>query len=271
MVCSVRNSRFRLSQGQIFWRETGQGEALVFLHGECSDSSQWLDFLLQLGDGYQCFAPDLLGFGDSEQPEVVHSIQWQSEVLEEFFKTLHLKKMFLIGDSLGAWIACRYALNHPDQVKGLILFSPIGLQVARYTPKFLWEKCLIAEPPILYWLLRMLLSVAIVPGLRQRLEASLQYREELLQSTGTCSLLLERPSAAIRREYLNTQLPRLSMPALISVLGAGKASKLCLRQSQAYAQLLGQSQIASLETEDSTEAIALIEDWLKQHRPTNIS
>ena len=161
MVCVVRNSRLKLSQGQLFWRETGQGEAIVFIHGACSESSQWSAYFETLGRKYQCLAPDLLGFGDSERPKGPYSIQWESEVLEELFSNLRLKQFYLVGDGLGAWVAARYTINHPEQIKGLILRSPIGVDADK-NPSYFWAKCLVFPLPIIPWLLKLMSPLGLI-------------------------------------------------------------------------------------------------------------
>src|SRR6478672_1523022 len=100
MALPLRNSRIRLSQGQIFWREVGQGPVLVFLHGSWSDSSQWISVIERLSEDYACFAVDLLGFGESERPQVHYSIEFEVECLVEFLETLNLRQVYLIGHSL---------------------------------------------------------------------------------------------------------------------------------------------------------------------------
>ena len=81
MPLPVRNSRIKLSQGLLFWREVGQGSAIVFLHGSWKDSSQWLPVMQQLSKHCHCFAPDLLGFGESEVVKGRCSIALQVECI----------------------------------------------------------------------------------------------------------------------------------------------------------------------------------------------
>ena len=105
MYSLLRNSRVKLPLGHIFWREIGQGPSLVFLHGSWDDSSQWLPTIEHLSPYYQCFAPDLLGFGDSERPNVHYSIDLEVECLAQYLDTLKLREVYLIGHSVGGWVA----------------------------------------------------------------------------------------------------------------------------------------------------------------------
>ncbi len=257
MVCVVRNSRLKLSQGQIFWRETGQGETVVFIHGECRESSQWSEYFEVLGKKFNCFAPDLLGFGDSERPKAPYSIQWESEVLEELFENIRLKPFYLVGEGLGAWVATRYAINHPEQIKGLILRSPLGVETDK-NPSYFWEKCLVSPLPLVPWFLKLLSPIAPLLGLKKKINNAFEHRKTLRRSPGTCKLLF-RGGARLKAEYLNYQLAQLTAPTLI--LSPPDESSSQLAQSQTYSKLIKHSEYKNLETD--AEAIATIETWLK--------
>lgn len=215
MSLPLRNSRLKLSQGQIFWREIGQGEALVLLHGSWSDSSQWVPVLEQLGAEYNCFAPDLLGFGESERPDVHYSIELQVETLAEYLESLRLRQVYLIGHSLGAWIAASYALKYLDQVRGLVLLAPEGIQVPKLERRWWWSKWLIARPPLLFWLLRSLRPIAPILGVQKRVEQALAQRKDLLQSPVACQLLFQRRRAEIHAEQLQERLDWLKVPVIV--------------------------------------------------------
>lgn len=236
MTQPLRNSRMKLSQGHIFWREIGQGEALVFLHGSWSDSSQWVPVLEQLGLDYHCLAPDLLGFGESEHPNIHYSIELQVEALAEYLENLRLKQIYLVGYSLGAWVAASYALKYLDQVRGLVLIAPEGIHVEKLKQRWNWERLLLAKPPILFWLLRSLRPIAKMLGGSKRIERSLQLRQQMLQAPAACQLLFQRRRAEIKAELLQGRLDWLKIPVLIlqSEQDAFAAKVL----SQTYAELL---------------------------------
>lgn len=236
MTLPLRNSRMKLSQGHIFWREIGQGEALVFLHGSWSDGNQWVPVLEQLGSDYHCLAPDLLGFGESEHPDIHYSIELQIEALAEYLENLRLKQVYLVGHSLGAWIAASYALKYLDQVRGLVLIAPEGIQVEKLKQRWNWAKLLLAKPPILFWLLRSLRPIAKVLGGSNRIERSLQFRQQMLQSPAACQLLFQRRRAEIKAELLQERLGWLKIPVLL--LQSEQEAFAAKVLSQTYAELL---------------------------------
>lgn len=214
MALPLRNSRIRLSQGQIFWREIGQGEALVFLHGSWDQGSQWLPILERLGDRYHCFAPDLLGFGESERPNVHYSIELQVECLAEYLEALRLRRVYLVGHSLGAWIATSYALKYLDQVQGLILLEPEGVQVEGMGNRWAWASWLMGKPPVMLWLLRPLQAFKFL-GFQAKIERSLQQYRQMRQSPTACKLLFQRRRAEIKSELLQERLSWLKVPVLV--------------------------------------------------------
>lgn len=110
-----RNSRRKLSQGVLFWREVATGIPAIFLHGAWNDGSEWVSVMELLANDIHCFTPDLLGFGESAHPNVHHTIDLQVECLADFIEALKLEKVYLVGNSLGGWIAASYTLKYPEK------------------------------------------------------------------------------------------------------------------------------------------------------------
>ncbi|MBZ8178545.1 alpha/beta fold hydrolase [Oscillatoria salina] len=242
MVILLRNSRIRLSQGQMFWREVGSGTALVFLHGTYSDSSQWISAIEHLAQEYHCFAPDLLGFGESERPQVHYSIDWQVESLAEYLDALHLQQVILIGHSLGGWIAASYALKYPDRVSGLVLLAPEGVEVAG--KKRYWQRWLIGHFSVIFWLLRILSPLAVILGKKNQLRQWFAYYQQILQSPVGYRLLFRRRREEIQAELLQKRLPELQIPIL--VLQGEKDRLDRIARSQLYAKLASNAKLKYL-------------------------
>ena len=236
MNLPLRNSRIKLPQGQVFWREVGQGPVLVFLHGTWHDGTQWLPVIEHLSQDYHCFAIDMLGFGESECPKIHYSIQLQVECLFEYFNALHISEIYLIGHSVGGWIAASYALKYLEQVQGLILVSPEGVQVEGQGELWRWERWLVGRPPIAYYLLRSLLPLARLLGRHKSIEQALLLRQQLNRSTTACKLLFGRRRAEIQAELLQDRLDALQVPTLILQGGNDGNNAICLQQRFAIAQ-----------------------------------
>lgn len=235
MELLVRNSRIKLSQGQVFWREIGSGPAMVFLHGSWSDSSQWLALMEHLSSDYHCFAPDLLGFGDSERPNIHYSIDLEVECLAEYLEALHLQQVYLIGHSLGGWIAASYALKYLEQVEGVVLLTPVGvLESMEPRKNKRWTQWLQMPQSLFFWLKRSLQPLAKLLGRHKRIRQSLQ-QPELRQFPTTRQLLFERRQSEIKAELLQERLNLLKVPVLI--LQGEQDHPTAIAESRAYADL----------------------------------
>ncbi len=245
MNLPLRNSRIKLPLGQVFWREVGQGTVLVFLHGSWRDSSQWLPMIKHLSQEYHCFAPDLLGFGESEQPNLHYSIQLEVECLSKYLEALHLSQVYLIGHSIGGWIAASYALKHSEHVSGLVLIAPEGVQAEGHGGSWRGARWLVGRLPVAYGIVRSLYPLARLFGRHKGIEQALKWRQQLLSSPTACRLLFQRRGSEIRAELLQEQLESLKVPTLI--LQGGNDTPAAIARSQTYASKTPYAQLKIID------------------------
>ena len=236
-----RNSRRKLSQGLLFWREIGNGIPVVLLHGTWNDSSEWVAVMESLSSDFHCFAPDLFGFGESDYPNIHYSIDLQVECLAEFLQALKLERIYLVGHSLGAWIAASYALKYPEQVYGLGLIAPEGIETEEFDKN--WQKLqgLMKRPLWIFKILRILNPLTKILGLDTQVEQDWQQRQFMLQSPTGSDLLFLRQLPEIRAELLQEKLDFLTVPVLI--LQGGKDTPDALAKSNKYARLIPQANL----------------------------
>ena len=252
----------RLSQGQIFWREVGNGPAVIFLHGTWSDGRQWLSVVESLSLNYHCFVPDLLGFGESEKPNVHYSIQLEVECLQEYLEALGLRQVYLVGHSLGGWIAASYALKYLERVRGLVLLSPEGVRIERMGRRWWWARRLLLGPIMLFELLRSLSLVAKLQGWQEKIEQALQRRQQLQRSSTACKLLFQRRQSEIAAELLQERLPWLKIPVLI--LQGGQDTPIAQALAQTYADLVPAAQLQGI-SQGENDLPQLLPDIVAQH------
>lgn len=240
MPLPVRNSRIRLSHGLLFWREVGQGMPLIFLHGSWQESSQWLPLIERVEYEFHCFSPDLLGFGESERPPIHYSIGLQVECLAEYLDALRLQQVYLVGHSLGAWVAASYALKYPERVKGLILLAPEGLQIREL--KYRWlGRWLLGKPAVV----RVVRSLHRLKIFRFKAIIQLmQIQEQMLESPLTGELLFQRRQTEIKAESLQERLTWLKSPVLL--LQTEKDGSAAALLNQTFARLVPQAELKKL-------------------------
>ncbi len=252
MSLILSNSRVKLSQGSIFWHEIGQGPTLIFLHGSWQHSEQWMSVITSLSPDYHCFAPDLLGFGESDQPNIHYSVELEAESIAELIEFVKLPSVYLVGHSLGGWIATNYALKHLDKVRGLILISPEGVEAQGSKNSWGWAKLFLGLPPIVFKFFRKVYPVLKLIGLSKQIDQVLL----LAETPVACQLLFKRRRAEIKAELLNDRLQELTIPSLI--LQGQKDRTDAIAMSQTYSHLLPKAHL---------EIIPLAEHNLPEEQP----
>ncbi|MBU5456132.1 alpha/beta fold hydrolase [Caproiciproducens sp. MSJ-32] len=105
----------------IYYREYGSGEPIVFLNGMMMSTSSWTPFAKIVSKDYRMITVDLLDQGRSDSCEDNYTIDTQVEFLNQFLKKLNLKKVHILGTSYGGKVALTFAIKHPTKVKSLIL------------------------------------------------------------------------------------------------------------------------------------------------------
>ncbi|MGF1494896.1 MAG: alpha/beta fold hydrolase [Microcoleaceae cyanobacterium] len=248
MYQPIHHSRIRLSQGHLFWRESGQGTCLVFLHGLTQNSGQWISIVDEISSDYHCFMIDLPGCGESE-PLLGHpSIQAITEMLAEYFAALKVEQFYLVGHSVGGWIAANYALNHQDQVRGLILLSPEGVSTPDLKKHWQWMRSLTQSPSLSCWFLKLIRPFAGLFKKHEQIDYWLQLRQKILtQSRGNHQLLFKRRWAEYQAELLNQRLSELNIPVL--VLQDVQEGAIAMAQSETYAKLISKASLDAIKPE----------------------
>ena len=108
-------------QGQIAYRETGTGHTLFFLHGMNGNSKSWENLFYSLSSSFRVVAWDAPSFGGSDV--FGDNIEEYKNAAKALIETLKLKKIILIGHSMGGLIASQLAYDNDVSVSGLILSS----------------------------------------------------------------------------------------------------------------------------------------------------
>ena len=104
-----------------------KGPTLVLLHGFAMSTDTWTPWTKRLGRDFHLVALDLPGFGLTRAPrDWPYSYQAMAGVVDAFAKARHLDRFSIAGSSMGGGVAWRYALNHPERVRGLILVDAAG-------------------------------------------------------------------------------------------------------------------------------------------------
>ena len=99
----------------------GTGPAIVCIHGLTANHVCWLSMADILAPKYRLIGYDLRGRGDSDKPPAGYSLDQHGRDLLALLDHFGLKKAVLMGHSLGAHIALKFAVAHPQRVSKLVL------------------------------------------------------------------------------------------------------------------------------------------------------
>lgn len=120
----------QLSSGKLAYVEKGKGQTILFIHGLGGNLSHWLKSVNDLSSSYRCIAIDLPGYGWSDKQidtKGKDRLQFYADAINEFLKKKKIKRVVLIGHSMGGQTAIITALQN-NRVKKLVLIAPAGVE-----------------------------------------------------------------------------------------------------------------------------------------------
>jgi pimeloyl-ACP methyl ester carboxylesterase len=106
------------------------GKTVLLMHGKNFSGIYWGNVMKNLlKEGYDVLAPDQVGFGTSSAPiNYQYSFHQLARNTKALVDSLGIKKVILVGHSMGGMLATRFALMYPESTTQLILENPIGLE-----------------------------------------------------------------------------------------------------------------------------------------------
>jgi haloalkane dehalogenase len=109
----------------IHYVETGQGDPIVFLHGNPTSSYLWRNVIPRLEGEGRCLAPDLIGMGKSGRPRVEYRFADHARYLDAWFDALRLERVTLVVHDWGSALGLDWAKRHAERVCGVAMMEPI--------------------------------------------------------------------------------------------------------------------------------------------------
>lgn len=110
---------------QMAYVAAGEGDPILFLHGNPTSKYLWRNIMPWLEGQARVIAPDLIGMGESDKPEIDYTFAGHSRYLDGFINALELSNITLVVHDWGSGLGLDYARRHPDNIKGVAMMEAI--------------------------------------------------------------------------------------------------------------------------------------------------
>lgn len=111
---------------QMAYIDVGEGPAVLFLHGNPTSSYIWRNIIPYVLPHARCIAPDLIGFGDSDKPDIDYRVADHARYLERFIDALDLGDVVLVVHDWGSALGLDWARRHEARIRGLAFMELIA-------------------------------------------------------------------------------------------------------------------------------------------------
>jgi 3-oxoadipate enol-lactonase len=113
--------KIKVGPNDIAYKEMGEGETIVFLHGFCGSMEYWDKVTPKLSRDYHVIVIDLRGHGNSSTSDVPFTIDDMAKDIKEVLESLQVGQFYLIGHSLGGYVTLSLVEHYPEKMKGYAL------------------------------------------------------------------------------------------------------------------------------------------------------
>jgi pimeloyl-ACP methyl ester carboxylesterase len=108
---------------KIWYRETGSGDPMLFLHNGGNDHRIWDRQVAHFSKTNRVIVVDHLGHGQSDCPSIDYTLPLFTDQVAALVDQLNLAPVTLVGHCIGGAMSLNFALAHPEKVHALILFK----------------------------------------------------------------------------------------------------------------------------------------------------
>lgn len=117
------------------YHELGEGEPILFLHGSgtgVTAAANWWLNLPQISEVGRTIAIDSIGYGQSiTAPGTEYGIREWVRHAVRVLDALGIEKTWIVGNSLGGWLAFQFAIDFPERLSGIISMGTGGAKLTK--------------------------------------------------------------------------------------------------------------------------------------------
>ncbi len=119
-------SRYVRVQGsRMHYVEQGSGDPILLVHGNPTSSYLWRNVIPHLAPYGRCIAPDLIGMGRSDKPDIAYRLFDHVAYFEGFIRALDLKRIRLVLHDWGGFLGLHYAARNSGNVAAIAMMEAV--------------------------------------------------------------------------------------------------------------------------------------------------
>ena len=110
---------------QMHYVDEGAGDPILFLHGNPTSSYLWRNIIPHLTSHGRCIAPDLIGMGKSDKPDIDYRFFDHARYVDGFIEALGLRNITLVIHDWGSALGFYHAMRHTENIKGIAFMEAL--------------------------------------------------------------------------------------------------------------------------------------------------
>jgi haloalkane dehalogenase len=99
------------------------GDPIVCVHGVPTCSYLWRHVMPKCAEFSSVYAPDLIGMGRSEKPDIQYTVQDHIAYFDAWMNAMGLDKVHLVLHAWGSVVGFDFARRYPDRVASLVFYE----------------------------------------------------------------------------------------------------------------------------------------------------
>jgi pimeloyl-ACP methyl ester carboxylesterase len=105
-----------------YWSNGTKGKNIILIHGiGGSVEKDWMYTFGPLSEQNKVIGFDLLGFGLSDKPDMIYSLDTGAQLVKDFMDVVNIDKAALVGLSMGGGVALKFAIRFPERLEKLVI------------------------------------------------------------------------------------------------------------------------------------------------------
>jgi len=237
---------------KMHYLQQGEGDPIVFIHGMPTSSYLWRNIIPSLSCVANCIAPDLIGMGKSDKPDIEYRVFDHIEYLDAFINEMQLTNMTFVMHGWGSVVGFECARRHEENIKGLAFFE------SHIRPTTDWN--MLSLP------VQQLASLLSRPGASYRAVVQQNYLVDKLLPRGVIRPLSDEEMAHYREPF-QTHESRKPLWQYIQDLPLGKGPEDVIELIHGYSDWLQETSIPKLMFYAIPGFITTVDTvlWAKNH------